>query len=169
MSDELVTEFVLSARYGDVEDITQLLKENPELSPAATNASGQTALHMAAANGHLDVAKVLVNHLTPEQLDIQNEGGNTALHWAALNGHLDLVKLLVSTHADPTIKNTGGRTAMYEAQQRGHDDIVDYLLSSYDPPKEGGSGDGKGEDEDEEDVPEDAYPGNGAVIEGIEK
>ncbi|RKP11872.1 ankyrin repeat-containing domain protein [Piptocephalis cylindrospora] len=149
MSEELINELVLSARYGDEEDVTRLFQENPALSPAATNTSGQTALHMASANGHLEVGKVLVNRLTPEQLDIQNEGGNTALHWAALNGHLEMVKLLVSTHADPTIKNTAGRTAMYEAQQRGHDAIVDYLLTSYDPPK-GSSGDG----EDEDDVPE---------------
>lgn len=45
--------------------------------------TGNTALHMSAANGHLHVIKYLVGEKAAN-VNIQNKMGNTALHWAAL-------------------------------------------------------------------------------------
>lgn len=47
-------DFIDCARYGDLEEVSQYLDKNElAFNPAAVSASGNTALHYAAANGHL--------------------------------------------------------------------------------------------------------------------
>ena len=56
-----------------------------------------TALHMAAAEGCDDVAKVLIQN----GADVNAEDKKTtALHWAAEKGHVDVVKVLIQNGAD---------------------------------------------------------------------
>lgn len=95
-----VDDLLLSARYGDLQDLQQTL--TPELLTAETvagvkNDNDNTMLHYASANGHTDVVRFLLPALTLSALLAQNDAGNTALHWAGLNGHVNTVKLLVST------------------------------------------------------------------------
>jgi len=83
-----------AARYGDEQDVVQLLGSGANVN--YTDAGGSSPLHMAAANGHLAIVKLLLAN--GANVDSQNESGNTALHWAALNGHstlLYLIKLMV--------------------------------------------------------------------------
>ena len=53
---------------------------------------GATPLHYAAANGHLEVVKYLVE----KGADVKraNENGLTAEEWARQKGHLDVVEYL---------------------------------------------------------------------------
>lgn len=47
-----------------------------------------TALHMAAANGHMSIVEYLIS----QGVDINalNEENNAPLHWACLNGHIEV-------------------------------------------------------------------------------
>jgi len=56
--------------------------------------AGQSALHCAAQNGHVDVVNVL---LSTENVDVTltDSCGRTALHCAAQNGHADVVQCLL--------------------------------------------------------------------------
>ncbi|KAI3477602.1 hypothetical protein L1887_60642 [Cichorium endivia] len=103
LTSDQIDELLLSARYGDLEDLESTLA--PLLSSASSassvlasikNESANTLLHYACANGHLDVVTYLLPHSDLALLLAQNESGNTPLHWAALNGHLDTVKALVA-------------------------------------------------------------------------
>lgn len=100
LTSDQVDELLLSARYGDLADLQQVL--TPTLLTADVVASvksetDNTMLHYASANGHTDVVQFLLPAVTLQLLLAQNDAGNTPLHWAALNGHLDTVRLLVST------------------------------------------------------------------------
>lgn len=55
---------------------------------------GQSALHCAAQNGHVDVVNVL---LSTDKVDVTvtDASGKTALHVAAENGHADVVQCLL--------------------------------------------------------------------------
>lgn len=64
---------------------------------APSEAGGNTALHMACANGHAAIARLLLAR--GARADARNASGNTPLHWAAMNGHLACVKALL-TRAD---------------------------------------------------------------------
>ncbi|KAL5223938.1 hypothetical protein ABZP36_010577 [Zizania latifolia] len=66
------------------------------------NLSSRTALHMAAAGGHVKCARLLMADVAGDRDGYVNKaasGGVTALHLAALHGHVDCVHLLIDEHA----------------------------------------------------------------------
>eukprot|EP00842_Homolaphlyctis_polyrhiza_P005638 jgi/Hompol1/6075/HPOL_002756-RA len=127
--DSIDRELVAAARYGDVEELEQLMKTH-SLSPTrvaqARGMGGNTPLHMAAANGHMAVLELLLgvgasngnNSAGAQIVEAANEEGSTALHWAALNGHGDAVRLLLANGARPTTKNRAGKSPMSLASQQ---------------------------------------------------
>lgn len=143
-----IQDLVLSTRYGDLDELKQLLQKHfaaatdqvdslpsNQLAPLflAKDPNGQTATHMAAANGHLNCLEFILLHLAPTQVNVTNEEGSTPLHWASLNGHLECVKLLLKHGANATLKNTSGRSSVTLAEQQSHLQVVQELLASFDP------------------------------------
>ncbi|KFG59949.1 ankyrin repeat-containing protein [Toxoplasma gondii RUB] len=61
--------------------------------------TGQTALHMAAANGEEEIAKFLIQKGARH---LANNMGNTPLHWAVTNQKLAIVKLLLDSSSPPS-------------------------------------------------------------------
>lgn len=126
--------------------------------------SKNTILHYAAANGHVEILKLLCqrNVITPKQNDPthkvsdamldevsepKNDAGNTPLHWAALNGRLDFVKALLDLNCDAEVKNNAGRTAAQEAEAAEKWDVYGLLIEKTAKP-------GEGDQEDEADSAE---------------
>ena len=78
--------------------------------PTATNKEGTTPLYLACLNGHLEVAKYLVDELkcSAEMKDLYE---NTPLHAASQNGQLDVVQYLTNEKGcSPHCKNKNGTT-----------------------------------------------------------
>ena len=87
------------------------------------NVDDETALHIACKNGHLAVAKALINVEIKSNHDILNSKdrrGNTALHLCVLNGNYELAKLLVREGADLNSKNNAEKTPKEEAIEMNH-------------------------------------------------
>eukprot|EP00124_Ichthyophonus_hoferi_P003236 Ihof_evm9s269 gene=Ihof_evmTU9s269 len=97
-SEDDLIDFVFSARYGDIEEVQACLDKNIPMT--ARDGNGNTALHMAAANGHLNVVQLLLPKCSQADLDAGNEAKSTPLHWAALNGHKEIVMLLCDAGAN---------------------------------------------------------------------
>ena len=84
------SELLACARYGEIEDIQAFVEQHAafgddeikRLLQQVTDNSGNTPLHMAAANGHADIVRLLIKYIdiTP------NNSGNTPFHWACMNG-----------------------------------------------------------------------------------
>lgn len=101
--------------------------------------NGQTALNIAARNGHLDVVKLLLNFSQPcndgtgrmKRIDVNHadRDGWTPLRSASWGGHTEVVKLLI---AHPACKidlaDKEGRTALRAAAWSGHEDILKILI-----------------------------------------
>lgn len=112
---------------GDVELVKEYLGQHPEAIDIQDD-QGRTLIHMAAANGYVDVLSVLLSfHPTP---NIQNMEGNTALHFAALNKCVSTASLLLDGGWKTDIVNLAGQTALQLiSQQRGFEEMETFLLS----------------------------------------
>jgi ankyrin repeat protein len=81
------------ALHNDIEGITRLLDEG--VNPAAADQclfTSQTALHVAASRGYVDLASLLMDR-APHLCGITSRAGSTALHFAARGGHLAIGEL----------------------------------------------------------------------------
>lgn len=126
-----------SARAGDIEDVEKILNmykgESNKLSKclsivlaASDSLSGNKALHFCAANGHLEIIRLLLKNNA--DINAVNQSGSTALHYAALNGRLEIVQELVLNKAKAVVENKYGRTALDEARSCNQDEVADFLL-----------------------------------------
>ena len=91
-----------------------------------TSFSGCTALHLAAANGHLDVVQLLLEASADK--DKEADLGEKALHVAVANNQLAVVRLLLQHYSDKDKVAEGCATALPLASKRGHFDITCLLL-----------------------------------------
>ena len=84
---------------------------------------------MACKNGHLLVAKALINTepKTVELLNYQDRRGNAPLHHCVLNGNYELAKLLIRNGAAVDIKNLFGKTPKEEAIEMNHLAVLSLL------------------------------------------
>lgn len=135
LTQEEIEYIVEEARYGDLESLLTIfqlvdLKLLPTMKDTLTES---TPLHMAAANGHIEVVKYLLSlDVTDKEkwVNQQNLSGNTSLHWASLNGHIEVVKYLCEGFGgDPFIKNRVGHDAIFDAGDKP--DVEEYFLTKF--------------------------------------
>ncbi|KAK3003682.1 hypothetical protein RJ639_018452 [Escallonia herrerae] len=115
--------FQQAARYDDIEDLISL--GSTGLSLDSMDSEGRTALHMASANGHVDI----VDYLISNRVDVNSSNAekNTPLHWACLNGHVEIVKRLILAGASVSAVNSHERTPVDEAVHAGKMEVIDAI------------------------------------------
>jgi hypothetical protein len=86
-----------------------------------------TALHNAAAQGHLRIIQTLIEH--GADVNAADWHGNTPLINAAYFGHLDAVKALLEKGANINAISKEGITALTAATYSGNDLVASYLLA----------------------------------------
>ncbi|CAP73359.1 uncharacterized protein PODANS_2_7460 [Podospora anserina S mat+] len=146
--EEEIDDLIYLARVGDKDELSTLLSgiiarqttdriPTPAdvLAQAVDESSKNTTLHMASANGHVEIVEYILSRFPTTDkdqkqafLDATNEFGNTALHWAALNGHLPIVKLLVENGASVALANDKNYIPLDLASFSEKIDVVDYFL-----------------------------------------
>eukprot|EP01038_Epipyxis_sp_PR26KG_P015858 gene15858-21491_t len=125
---EMNSELLLCARYDELEDMLQLIQTGAEVNHQDTN-SGNSALHFAAANGHVQCIKAL--HKTGGKL-LKNSEGNLPLHWAAQNKQLESLQCIFELYGDEVdvlVKNNLGRSILTEAFQSQNTGVIELCLS----------------------------------------
>ncbi|RQM19009.1 hypothetical protein B5M09_003487 [Aphanomyces astaci] len=94
---------------------------------------GDTALHVAVQENHLQTVRLLIHSGAP--LDAQNEQGNTPLHVACMQGHAAIAAYVVRKGADLHRTNSNGETPLVKACQMSHRRVVELLASHGDKVK----------------------------------
>ena len=117
-----------AASRGDVPALERLLAAGTDID--AKDAHGQTALMLAALEGHERTVAFLADR--GASLDHTAEYHLTALMLAVIRGHRWVAQSLVNAGADLTIRGAGapgfeGKTALDLAAVRGYDDLVEIL------------------------------------------
>jgi len=90
-----------------------------------------TALHLACANGHKDVAELLLEN--GADVNAENKGGHTPLHIATRSTqcHEDIVQLLIDRGANINSKTKRqSNTALHYAVQNGYKAVVRVLIDA---------------------------------------
>lgn len=87
---------------------------------------GRSALNAASAKGHLQSAKVLVDH--DANIESEDINGWSCLSVAVRNQHLEMVKYLLEKGANQNVKDMTGNTLLITASSLGFVKIVEALL-----------------------------------------
>lgn len=109
-----------AAEGGAVAVMELLLRQGANVED--TNYFGETALHIAARKGELDVARTLVALLLEHgaSVNISNSDGWTPLHNAASDGNVDIVKKLLASDSAFLLPDSARNSALRLAVENGH-------------------------------------------------
>ena len=114
-----------AAAENDVNKVRQLVTSGN--NPNETNEEGRTGLHVAAINGNLSIAAILIKGRA--KLDVADKLGNTPLHYAAERNQVEMAALLVDAGAAADPINRNGVTPLMRAAGRGNLEMVRTLLA----------------------------------------
>jgi len=115
-----------AASQGDIDRVRRLLHEGAD--PNELNMHGWTALAIATANKHHEVANVLL--ACGANPNIPNLLGRTALMFAARYGDVDLIRELLGHGADANLNESEDYSALSAAAAGGHLEVVRLLLKA---------------------------------------
>ena len=114
------------AAQGDATVVELLLEAGVHVG-AADPRRRVTALHNAAAQGHVRlVRQLLERHADPDAADWE---GNTPLINAAYFGQVEVVKILVAHGARLDIRSIGGATVLSAAVYSGKEPLLAWLMA----------------------------------------
>ncbi|XP_047261707.1 ankyrin repeat-containing protein ITN1-like [Capsicum annuum] len=123
----------VAAHYGRSHFVAEALKISPALL-CHWNNKNETALHVAANEGHIEVVHLLLSideHHKETLMRMADDNGDTALHKAVRSRHQDVARLLVKE--DPEFEfpfNKARETPMYLAAESGLREALVEILNS---------------------------------------
>ena len=114
-----------AASHNDAAQVRQLVVGGN--SPNEFDETGRTGLQIAAINGNLQIAAILIK--ASANLNVKDGLGNTALHYATDRNHVEMAQLLLDVGATVDPDNKNGMTPLMIAASRGNMAIVQALLA----------------------------------------
>ena len=113
-----------AAFNGRLETVAFLAKHS---DPDIRGNLGWTPLHFACLEGHLEVAKHLVE-VCRASVSAEDEKGRNAAHFAACSGNLELIRFLAREKGlEAGQQCHSGCTALHYAAYRGHLEVIRFL------------------------------------------
>ncbi len=127
------TDYILAARNGDLAKVKKAIEVKKIDITAKTTlrasngviVTGTTALHEAAAEGHLDIVEYLLKKGFPINQLTQKKW--TPLHAATFNKRVSVARYLVNHGANPFCKDANGHTPCDGAMFQGLNDLATSL------------------------------------------
>lgn len=113
------------AEIGSMEIGVILLKAGAD--PLLVQEGGMNAMHIAAANGKVEIVKLFSDNKT--LINAKDKGGTTPLMLAAVNGRKDVCEVLLGIGADPYSVQENDQNVMHFAAAYGHPEIVKMFLT----------------------------------------
>ncbi|KAI4300177.1 hypothetical protein L6164_033585 [Bauhinia variegata] len=122
-----------AVRAGNLELVLGIIAEKGEAEVkellSKQNHSGETALYIAAENGHVDLMKELIKYYDIGLASFKARNGFDAFHVAAKNGDLDILKVLIEAIPELSVTaDQSNTTALHAAAAQGHIEVVNFLL-----------------------------------------
>jgi len=114
-----------AAQQGDAQIVRALLQQGEDVNAAQSD--GLTALHWAALNNDLELAKLLL-YAGATVKPTTRVGSYTPLHLASRTGNTEVMKVMLDAGADPNKLTSTGVTAMHFAAQADAPDAIEVLV-----------------------------------------
>ncbi|KAJ1454908.1 ankyrin repeat-containing domain protein, partial [Pelagophyceae sp. CCMP2097] len=131
VASELDEEMIWCARAGEVDDMLEQLKLGAEVN-ARGESGGNTALHMACANGHVAIVQALLAR--GANINAKNDALNTPAHYCAHQKQVACLRALAD-HApkdgpivDMLSKNEFGKSVLTECIATGDGELASVAL-----------------------------------------
>ncbi|KAL3367254.1 hypothetical protein AABB24_011794 [Solanum stoloniferum] len=116
-----------AVQCGDLETVKALFEINPSLVHHSTVYDRQSALHIAAANGQIEVVSMLLDKSVKP--DLLNRYKQTPLMLAAMHGKISCVQKLIEAGANILMFDSlNGRTCLHYAAYYGHSECLKTIL-----------------------------------------
>jgi ankyrin repeat protein len=103
-----------------------LIIERPQDVHSRGITDNATPLHLASEEGHVKVARCLLEH--DADVTARNAVGSTPLHLASQFGQAEVVGMLIEHGADVTAQNKVGSTPLHVASQLGPVEVIGMLI-----------------------------------------
>ena len=117
-----------AAKGGDLPTLQRLLAQEPMLlyyrgKGISYGFVGHSALHWAAAKGHVAIVRWLIGECQVNP-NVRNNGDGTPLHAAGMGGQHETGRALCELGIDTTLRNSQGNQARDEALHYQHPDLA---------------------------------------------
>ncbi|HEY9151462.1 MAG TPA: ankyrin repeat domain-containing protein [Anaerolineales bacterium] len=124
-SDDGYQPLGLACFFGNLETARYLINSGARVNSPSQNEMNVTPLHSAAAGGHTELVKLLLEHgANPNAVQ---KSGFTPLHAAAQNGDVQSIHALLFHGADADIKSAEGKTPLDYAAEGNKTKAVELL------------------------------------------
>ncbi|KAL0369798.1 UNVERIFIED_CONTAM: putative E3 ubiquitin-protein ligase XBAT31 [Sesamum angustifolium] len=118
-----------AVQLGDLETVEAVLHRDSTLVHRSTVYDRNSALHIAAANGRIEVLSLLLDRSVKP--DLLNRHKQTPLMLAAMHGKISCVRKLIEAGANILMFDSlNGRTCLHYAAYYGHSDCLQVILSA---------------------------------------
>mmetsp|Transcript_47049 Transcript_47049/g.112098 ORF Transcript_47049/g.112098 Transcript_47049/m.112098 type:complete len:348 (+) Transcript_47049:118-1161(+) len=111
---------------GDVDAVEELLAAGSTMD--ASDALGNSPLHLAAFNGHVKVVKMLL--AAGADPNVQNGEQDTPIYMAVLSNNMECVKVIAEKDVQFNCANVEGFTPLHYAAGEGNLPITQYLVEA---------------------------------------
>jgi ankyrin repeat protein len=126
LNKQLNNDFLKAAKNGELETVTRLLDERPDININFKDDYGRSSLMEASSNGHFDIVKLLLDR--GATIDDKDNAGFNSLMLASQRGHLAIVELLLDHGANINFTCNIRMTALMRASYVRHLATVKLLL-----------------------------------------
>lgn len=121
--------FFSAVQNGELETVETIVDDEPSVLERTTVRGKLSALHVAAANGQIQVLSMLLD--LSDHPDVLNRHKQTPLMLAAMNGKISCVERLIQAGANILMFDSlHGRTCLHYAAFYGHLDCLQAILSA---------------------------------------
>ncbi|CAL0324242.1 unnamed protein product [Lupinus luteus] len=118
-----------AVQHGDFQTVTTLLQDDPSLLHHTTLYDRHSPLHIAAANGQIQILSRLLHG--SDNPDVLNRQKQTPLMLATMHGKIDCVEKLLEAGANVLMFDAiHGRTCLHYAAYYGHSSCLKAILSA---------------------------------------
>ena len=131
MAHQLNNYFLNAVRENNLEQVNALLQQgaNVNYRDIEQEGIGESALHIAAANGNLDIVNAII--VRNPNINIADNFGETPLHVASKNGKTYVITALINAGADVNTVNIITETPLHLAALKNDSlDVIHKLIDN---------------------------------------